>query len=67
VSHVLRKQFAVAQEVEVIPAVDFGKVEEVFVLLDGAGSAAGGEGGAAPAPPPEPEGEDSRATDGGPP
>jgi rod shape-determining protein MreC len=32
VSHVVRKQFAVAQEVEVTPAVDFGKVEEVFVL-----------------------------------
>jgi rod shape-determining protein MreC len=34
VSHVVRKQFAVAQEIEVIPAVDFSKVEEVFVLVE---------------------------------
>lgn len=37
VSHVIRKQFAVAQEVEVTPIVDFSKIEEVFVLTDGAG------------------------------
>ena len=37
VSHVIRKQFAVAQEVEVTPIVDFSKIEEVFVLMDGAG------------------------------
>jgi rod shape-determining protein MreC len=64
VSHVVRKQFAVAQEVDVIPAVDFGKVEEVFVLLDGAGPA-GGEAGATPAPVPAPEGEEGRVVDGG--
>jgi len=37
VSHVVRKQFAVSQEVDVIPAVAFSKVEEVFVLKSGAG------------------------------
>lgn len=37
VSHVIRKQYGVSQEVEVLPAVDFSKVEEVFVLRDGAG------------------------------
>jgi rod shape-determining protein MreC len=59
VSHVLRKQFAVAQEVEVIPAADFGKVEEVFVLLNGAGAEA------PPVPRPTEAVSDAERADGG--
>jgi rod shape-determining protein MreC len=76
VSHVLSKQFAVGQEVDVLPAVDFSKVEEVFVLKDGAGvfvpppkpgapsaagaSAAPGTADMPTAPPPIETGEDAR-------
>lgn len=51
VSHVVRKQFAVAQEVEVIPAVDFGKVEEVFVLVRSPATSPRAPAPTPPAPP----------------